>query len=133
MIVRTVLLLTLGIVGLVGMGCQEFSSPTAPDPEFVTINLSGQCKAGTARVECEESSTTDPPGQISSVSFRLIDARTGTSLETQTLNGGCATAPVTPCEVIFSGLAIGRYEVRHTLLTKAGTPATTTYGPLEVN
>jgi hypothetical protein len=113
-------------------GCQEFHSPTTSNVEFPGINLSGQCRPGTARVECEDASTTDPRGQIATVTFRLINARTGNTVETQSLSGGCATAPSVPCEVVFRGLAIGRYEVVHTLETTSGEIATTTYGDLEV-
>lgn len=113
--------------------CQEVNNPTAPEADFVRIGLTGQCRAEDRRVECEDSSTTDPPGHIQQVAFRLVNTRTGTTQETQTLAGGCGTAPGLPCEVSFTGLAIGIYEVRHSVETTAGQLASTTYGPLEVN
>jgi|GEM_PF-7003324 len=122
----------LSLTLLAAVGCQEFHSPTSSNVEFPSIQLSGQCRPGTARVECEDASTTDPRGQIATVTFRLINARTGNTVETQSLSGGCATAPSVPCEVVFRGLAIGRYEVVHTLETTSGEIATTTYGDLEV-
>src|ERR671919_50672 len=111
----TVLPAVLGLAG-----CNALS-PTEPKAEKTAagqceagpylIHLSGQCRvAGSRRIVCEDETTTTPREKVLAIVFQLRNAATGTPVETKSIDPGAL-----PREASFSGLALGGYEIRHTV------------------
>jgi hypothetical protein len=131
-------LLTFSLIPVFLAGCNALS-PTEPKAEKtattqcetgpVLIHLSGQCRVATAgrRIVCEDETTTTPREKVLTIVFQLRSATAGTPIETRSIDPGAM-----PREVSFSGIAIGAYEIRHTVQARDCTTTFTTYAGLDV-
>ena len=105
----------------VGENADNCSSDCAAS---VSITIGGNCNAGATDITCEESSTSNPAGNIE-VATMVLRNSAGRSLATSNLQGGCGTAPSPACSIPFTGLMPGTYSVEHTVKPNDGGPAAT--------
>lgn len=119
------------------VACDEttnnFTGPTEPSFDPVSITLAGGCRGGSS-VVCADSSTTVPASRIRVVTF-VVRRANGDTVATITIPNGCATAAqLVACEIEFAGLASGTYSVLHSVTPdNDGQPATAIYRDLVVD
>ena len=99
---------------------QQSSSPTEP----VTILIGGQCRTAFGRIECEDSSTSRPTGQLDAVRWELRSSTSGISQDNRR---GQPDA-----EISFSGLEPDTYEVEQTVLASDGGSASQVHSDLVI-